>query len=142
MARLRSALFCAAALLLACGSAAEAQWRIVSSERKDSGRAGVTHVVAQAENESGARATVQFAVFNSKTATLRVIDDPPDTHASLAETMQRENCIAGVNGGYFDPQGAPVGLLISDGRVVMQKQKARLLSGVVSVVNGRVQIQR
>ncbi|MFN2507356.1 MAG: phosphodiester glycosidase family protein, partial [Chthoniobacterales bacterium] len=32
--------------------------------------------------------------------------------------------------------------LISDGRVVSPLKKARLLSGVVSVVNGRVQIQR
>ena len=141
MARLRSALLCAA-LLLACSSAAQAEWRIVSSEKQETGRAGVTHVVARAENESGARATLHFAVFNTKAATLRVIDDPSEKHADLADTMQRENCIAGVNGGYFDPQGAPVGLLISDGRVVLQKQKARLLSGVVSVVNGRVEIQR
>jgi uncharacterized protein YigE (DUF2233 family) len=142
MARRRSALVCAAALLLACSSVALAEWRIISSEKQNSGRAGVVHLVAQAESESGARATLHFAVFNTKTATLRVIDDPPATHVSLAETMERENCIAGVNGGYFDPEGAPVGLLISDGRVVMRKQKARLLSGVVSVVNGRVQIQR
>jgi exopolysaccharide biosynthesis protein len=142
MARLRSALVSAALLLLACSSAALAEWRIVSSERQGTGRAGVTHVVARAENETGARATLHFAVFNTKTATLRVIDDPPDKHAGLAETMQRENCIAGVNGGYFGPEGEAVGMLISDGRVVMAKQKARLLSGVLSVVNGRVQIHR
>jgi uncharacterized protein YigE (DUF2233 family) len=142
MPRLRSALIRAAALLIACSGVAHAEWRIVSSDQEGTGRAGVTHLIARAENETGARATVHFAVFNTKTATLRVIDDPADTHASLAETMQRENCIAGVNGGYFDPQGAPVGLLISDGRVVLGKQKARLLSGVVSVVNGRLQIQR
>ena len=142
MARLRSAL-ALVALLLACSDAAQAQWRIVSSERQETGRAGVVHLEARAENaENGARATLHFAVFNTKSATLRVIDDPPATHASLEETMQRENCIAGVNGGYFDPENAPVGLLVSDGRVVMQKQKARLLSGVVSVVNGRLQIQR
>jgi uncharacterized protein YigE (DUF2233 family) len=102
----------------------------------------VVRLEVRAENDAGARATLQFAVFNTKTATLRVIDDPADAHASLAGTMQRENCIAGVNGGYFDPQGAPVGLLIADGQVVLPKQKARLLSGVVSVMNGRLQIQR
>jgi uncharacterized protein YigE (DUF2233 family) len=85
---------------------------------------------------------LHLAVFSSKTATLRVIDDAGDAHAGLAETMTREKAVAGVNGGYFDPEYAPVGLLISDGRTVMAKQKARLLSGVVSVVNGRVQIQR
>jgi hypothetical protein len=142
MARLRSALVAAAALLLAWSGVAQAQWRVVSSEPQESGPAGVVHLVARAENESGARATLHFAVFNTKAATLRVIDDPPERHASRADTMPRENCIAGVNGGYFDPAGAPVGLLISDGRMVLQKQKARLLSGVMSVVNGRVLIQR
>lgn len=142
MAQLRSALFAVAALLLAGSGLAQAEYRIVSSEKQETGRAGVVRLEARAENERGARATLHFAVFNTKAATLRVIDDSAEAHASLAETMQRENCIAGVNGGYFDPQGAPVGLLISDGRVVLAKQKARLLSGVVSIVNGRVQIQR
>ena len=141
MARRRTAAL-SALLLLACSSIAQAEWKIVSSERQDTGRAGVMHVVARAENEVGARATLHLAVFSMKMATLRVIDDPAEPRAGLSETMQRENCIAGVNGGYFDPAYAPVGLLISDGRVVIAKQKARLLSGVVSVVNGRVQIQR
>lgn len=87
-------------------------------------------------------ATLEFALFSNKRATLRVIDDPAESRLDLAGTMQRENCIAGVNGGYFDPEFAPVGLLISDRRVVMPKQKARLLSGVMSVVSGRVLIQR
>nr|MDQ2660231.1 phosphodiester glycosidase family protein [Verrucomicrobiota bacterium] len=59
-----------------------------------------------------------------------------------AGMMVREHCLAGVNGGYFDPQHAPVGLLVSRGEVVAPLRKAKLLSGVVSVVNGRVRIQR
>lgn len=130
-------------LWLACVLSAQAEWRVVSSETADTGRAGVVHITAQVtDDDSGDRATVHMASFSTKTATLRVIDSPPESHAGLAETMQRENSIAGVNGGYFSPEYAPVGLLISDGRVVLPKQKARLLSGVVSVVNGRVQIQR
>ena len=130
-------------LLLFCAGIARAEWRVVSAEPKGTGAGGVVHLVAEVEEaQSGDRATVHFAVFNTKTATLRVIDDAGDAHARLAETMTREKCVAGVNGGYFDPEYAPVGLLVTDGRVVMQKQKARLLSGVVSVVNGRVQIQR
>ena len=89
----------------------------------------------------GTSATLNLALFSTKSATLRVIDDPTGGE-SLASIMQQERSIAGVNGGYFDPNDAPVGLLISDGRVVAPKTKARLLSGVVSVVNGKVQIQR
>ncbi len=129
-------------LALLISATAQANWSVIStrSESASGARAEHRHVVAQSDN--GDRATLDLAIFSSKTATLRVIDDPPETHARLAETMQREGCIAGVNGGYFDPEYAPVGLLISDGRVVAPLRKARLLSGVVSIVNGRVRIQR
>ena len=56
--------------------------------------------------------------------------------------MQRERCLSGVNGGYFDPENAPVGLLISDGKVVAPLRKARLLSGVALISNGRLQLLR
>ena len=128
---------------LFCATVARAEWRIVSSETQGTGAAGVVHLVTKAQDAvTGQRATLHFAVFPTKSATLRVIDDPAASRADLATTMQREGCIAGVNGGYFDPEHAPVGLLISDGRVVARQRKARLLSGVVSVVNGRVRIQR
>lgn len=132
-----------ALLLLCIAATARAEWRLVSCEPQGTGASGVVHLASRVEEtESGKRATLHLAVFSTKTATLRVIDDAGDAHARLAETMQREKCIAGVNGGYFDPEHAPIGLLVADGRVVVPKQKARLLSGVVSVVNGRVQIQR
>ncbi len=116
---------------------------MLSSERQSSAHAGVNHIQARAEEDgSGERATVHLAIFSTKAATLRVIDDAAETHARLAETMRRENCIAGVNGGYFDPENAPVGLLVSDGRLIAPLRKARLLSGVMSVVDGRVRIQR
>jgi uncharacterized protein YigE (DUF2233 family) len=127
-------------LLFACAVAARAEWSVVSTEEQSAGRAGVRHVRATVE-ENGTRATVHLAVFSSKTATLRVIDDPQQS-SDLASAMQRANAVAGVNGGYFTPEYAPVGLLVSDGRTIAPQQKARLLSGVVSVVNGRVNVQR
>ena len=70
-----------------------------------------------------------------------MIDDPAG-EGSLAEIMRRENCLAGVNGGYFDPENKPVGLLISAGNVLAPLRKARLLSGVMIVANGRIQLLR
>ncbi len=64
------------------------------------------------EPTSGSEAEVQLALFSNQRAALRVIDQP-NFDRRLAETMTQEKCLAGVNGGYFDPQGAPVGLLIS-----------------------------
>ena len=139
MLRVRS--LAAAVLLLLCG-VARAEWTVTSSTQQGAGRAGVVHVKATAaESETGAQATLHLAVFSPKAATLRVVDDA-DARPALAETMQRENAIAGVNGGYFDADHKPLGLLISDGRMVAPMRKARLLSGVVSAVSGRLQIQR
>ncbi len=103
----------------------------------------MTRIAVSAEDsKTGETAELQFAIFETKKATMRVLDQPTEPRSSLAEMMREENCLAGVNGGYFDPEHAAVGLLISDGQTVQAKQKAKLLSGVVSVVNGRLQIER
>lgn len=137
--RLRAGALC---LFLLCAAATRAEWRIVSAAPQGSAAGGVVHVRTEAEEtESGARATLHFAVFSAKTAKLRVIDDP-EVDDSLGAIMPREKCVAGVNGGYFDPEYAPVGLLVSDGRTIAPLRKAKLLSGVVAMVNERVVIQR
>jgi uncharacterized protein YigE (DUF2233 family) len=104
--------------------------------------AGVEHRrVVLTESGTDERATLDFALFSTKAATLRVIDNPTGED-NLAAVMQREHCLAGVNGGYFDPENKPVGLLISDGNVIAPLRKARLLSGVMIVSNSRVQLLR
>ena len=106
----------AAALLLLLCSVARGEWRVISSEPQGTARGGVVHVKTVVASDEGARATLHFATFSPKTATLRVIDDP-DARSALADAMQRENAVAGVNGGYFAPDYGVVGLSISDGRV-------------------------
>lgn len=138
---MRRARSLALALLLLVCSVARGEWSVVSSDQQGTARAGVVHVKTVVTSDEGARATLHFAAFSPKTATLRVIDDP-EAQSALTDVMQRENAVAGVNGGYFAPDYAAVGLLISDGRVVAPLRKARLLSGVVSAGNGRVQVQR
>ena len=56
--------------------------------------------------------------------------------------MARGNFLTGVNGGYFDPQYNPIGLLIVDGKIITPLQRARLLSGVLSASGKRIQISR
>jgi len=55
--------------------------------------------------------------------------------------MPSANCVAGVNGGYFDPNFAPLGLRIIDGKVTSRLTRGRLMSGVLAS-NGSVQILR
>ncbi|HEX8490546.1 MAG TPA: phosphodiester glycosidase family protein, partial [Chthoniobacterales bacterium] len=94
-----------------------------------------------AETETGEEAKLELALFSTKSATLRVIDNPTSAD-DLAAVMRRTRGAAGVNGGYFDPQDLPLGLLISDGKQIAPQRKARLLSGVIVVTKGRVELLR
>lgn len=93
------------------------------------------------EGETAESATIDLALFSTKSATVRVIDKPAGNE-DLAAAMRRERCLAGVNGGYFDPEDKPVGLVISDGKLIAPLRKARLLSGVLVVAAGRLQLFR
>lgn len=129
-------------LVLLAGSVVRADWAVTSSQTGRAAAAGLEHRhVALAESGTDERATLELALFSTKSATLRVIDNPTGDD-DLAAAMQREHCLAGVNGGYFDPANAPVGLLISEGKLIAPLRKARLLSGVMIVSNGRVQLLR
>lgn len=98
------------------------------------------HVIMS--NESSAEATIELAVFSTKAATLRVFDEATEPRAELATVMAREQAVAGVNGGYFDPDYAPVGLLVIDGKTISPFRKARLLSGIMVAGKGGVQLLR
>jgi exopolysaccharide biosynthesis protein len=129
-------------LVLFLVGSARADWTVTSSQTERGTAAGVEHRhIAIAEGETSERATLDLALLSPKSATLRVIDNPSGED-DLAAVMSRENCLAGVNGGYFDPENKPVGLLMSDGNVIAPFRKARLLSGVMVVSNGRIQLLR
>ncbi len=131
------------ALLVGCALQAKAAWTIVSSEELSPAVAVCRHLqVSVRETENGDRATLHFAIFDFRRAALRIIDQPAEPRSDLMKVMQREKCLAGVNGGYFDGDYEPVGLVVSGGRVIAPLRKARLLSGILSVVNGRVRLQR
>jgi hypothetical protein len=130
----------AALLLLAVAATAHADWAIRSTDSEPA-REGIMHRHVVLENASAdENAVVDLAIFSSKSCTLRVIDNP--TGETLSETMAREKFVAGVNGGYFGPDFAPIGLLISDGKMIAPLQRARLITGVLSASVRGVQILR
>lgn len=55
--------------------------------------------------------------------------------------MRRADCLAGVNGGYFDEKFAPLGLRVLDGKTTSPLKRGRLMSGVV-VSNGAIELLR
>lgn len=94
------------------------------------------------ESGSGERASLELAIFSTKSCRLRIVDQPSEPRLDLEEAMARGNFLAAVNGGYFDPEYRPIGLLIVDGTMIAPLQKARLLSGVLSASPKKIQISR
>jgi exopolysaccharide biosynthesis protein len=123
-------------------ASARGDWAISSSQTERGGAAGLEHRrIVLTETGTEEEATLDLALFSTKLAALRVIDNPTGED-DLAAVMRRSRGFAGVNGGYFDPQNAPVGLLISDGKLIAPFRKARLLSGVLVGTKGRVELLR
>jgi exopolysaccharide biosynthesis protein len=130
------------AFLLLFVGVSRGDWRVSSSQTETSSAGGIDHRhIVLTETGASDEATLDLAFFSTKSATLRVIDDPKG-ESDLAGIARRARAIAGVNGGYFDPQNAPVGLLISDGKLIAPLRKARLLSGVLVVTKTRVEVLR
>jgi uncharacterized protein YigE (DUF2233 family) len=128
-------------LILFLAGTAHAEWAVTASETEQ-GSAGIEHRrIELNDGGTGERATLDLALFSTKSATVRVIDNPTGKD-DLAAAMRREKGLAGVNGGYFDPEDKPVGLLVSDGKAIAPLRKTRLLSGVMLVSNGQLQLLR
>src|SRR5207245_9206803 len=74
------------------------------------------------------RFTVYFAIFPTKSCTLRILQNEGGA-VGLGEIMRHEKCLAGVNGGYFNENFAPLGLRIANGQMIAPQQRARLMTG-------------
>ncbi|MFL6537501.1 MAG: phosphodiester glycosidase family protein [Chthoniobacterales bacterium] len=124
------------ALLLVslCAVRAYGAWKLESSQSESNG--GVEHRTLHLSGGSDKAVTLELAVFSAKIATLRVIDNP-NGDSDLATAMRQHSWIAGVNGGYFDPQFAPIGLRVLDGAITSPLVRARLLTGVLSASRDR-----
>jgi uncharacterized protein YigE (DUF2233 family) len=116
-------------LLLALAASAQAEWKILSAE-SEPGRAGIEHRHVVAEDAAaGQRVAVDVAVFSAKSTALRIIDNPDGQ--SLGAVMKREQCMCGVNGGYFDPEFKPIGLRVADGTTFSPLRRAHLITGIL-----------
>jgi Phosphodiester glycosidase len=124
----------AAFLVCALAATASAEWIEKNSRDENSFDGRVVHRhIDLAESETNNRAIVDLALFSTKSCRLRVIDNADGVN--LSDAMRRTNCIAGINGGYFDPNFAPLGLRIIDGKVTSRLTRGRLMSGVLASDN-------
>lgn len=80
--------------------------------------------------------------FSASSAVFRVIDNPVASRKPLAEALAAHGAFAGTNGNYFHPDFTPLGLVIASGKVLHPQEKAKLLSGLLVVRGGKMQLVR
>lgn len=133
-----SLLFFFAFLLL---NSAYADWTVATTETESGTAPGLEHRhLILNESRTAQRATLDLALFSTKSVRLRVFAN--SSGDDLATVMRRKACLAGINGGYFDLKDQPLGLLISEGKLISPLRKAPLLSGLVVVSDGRLRLLR
>lgn len=89
-------------------------------------------------SKNGRNVDLHCILFDSRSYTLRVLDQPEDWSGGgkITECMRQAGAIAGVNGGFFTPQFDPMGLMISGGRKTGNWQSNKLLSGLITATHG------
>lgn len=131
-----------AAIILAAARA-HAAWQAGEWQTESSTASGLEHRQSLVQNaETGARATIHLAVFPAKNFMLRVVDQPDPNGVDISAIMQREGAVAGVNGGYFDPHFAPLGLRVVSGKTTAPLGQSRLLGGILLATPRSIEILR
>ncbi len=100
--------------------------------------------VAWQQMVTGPEGSVRLAgvSFSSGKATFRLVDNPPEARVVFPGILSGMQAIAGINGGYFHPDYRPLGLAVSGGKEIHGFEKAKLLSGVLAVRGGRIELVR
>ena len=89
----------------------------------------------------GRTATMNYYRFSSSKVSLKVI--PKGKFSNLSKAMQGHQCLAGCNGGFFDPEYKPLGQVIADGKKSGTRNLASsLTSGVIYQTNKTLAIER
>ncbi len=121
------------------GAASGAAWTVEKSEPL-AALDGITFSRIDVKSgELSARLHVVTALV--KTHAFAVMDDPENAY-DLASAARKRGALAAVNGGYFRPDRTPLGLRVRQGRELHPIERARLLSGVISVTADRISLLR
>jgi exopolysaccharide biosynthesis protein len=87
-------------------------------------------------------ANISFVYFAAGDVVLETVPNLDGQLGGLREIVESKEALAGINGGYFDNGLSPIGLLISNDRVVHGLQRAKLLSGIFYVKGGHPALAR
>lgn len=102
--------------------------------------------VEAAISPDGDNGTLHLYVFDQRRTTFKVIDQgglENQKYRNLNAAMEAMDCVAGCNGGFFGPDGQPLGLVIADGQSSGRKNTASsLTSGVLFIDGTRIKLER
>lgn len=130
---------CLLVFLLPWSSVLADEWKISDESPAQNADAPFVHerkVIAK-PGETGffSRRAIDLVWFDDNTHTFRVIDNGPAAnprYPSLAAALKANGCLAGCNGGFFQPDHAPLGQMIASGETTGSWGTASsLVSGVL-----------
>jgi uncharacterized protein YigE (DUF2233 family) len=132
-------IFLMVALLGFAADAASAAWTLTEvTPRNAPPGLDFTECRVKSETES---ATLWIVAFDPKTHTFAVMDNPEGAF-DLGTAAEKRGALAGVNGGYFHPDRTPLGLVVRQGVELHSLERAKLLSGLLTVTATTITLQR
>jgi exopolysaccharide biosynthesis protein len=118
-----------------------AEWNV--TQRRDSKIPTGAAIASEFTVGNGrSEAEVQVVYFAPGDVQLEVVTNLDGNIQGVRDAVESSGSFAGINGGYFEPNLDPIGLLISNNKVVHPAQKAKLLSGIFFVKNGHPELSR
>jgi uncharacterized protein YigE (DUF2233 family) len=120
-------------------SIAAAGWKV--TDRRESS-AGSSQAFAITVSDRPYQARIYAVTGRASELRFQVLNNADRRFSNVQEAVSKSEALAGVNGGYFQPDLTPVGLLISQGKLVHPLERAKLLSGVFFVREQRPALVR
>lgn len=127
--------------LVLCACQAHAGWDLSST--RDLGELPGGATVWESHLTSGPlRAQLTGILFSTKNYRLAVADNPEPEAAKLADLAPRAGAVAGCNASYFHADWRPLGLVVAGGKPIHRQERAKLLSGILAVRDGKLELVR
>jgi uncharacterized protein YigE (DUF2233 family) len=111
-------------------SIATAEWKVADRQELNTSAFQAFTITV---SEGSAAAKIYAAFGHPPDLRFRVLNNSDRRFSNVQEAVSKSEALAGVNGGYFQPDLTPVGLLISQGKMIHPLERAKLLSGVFFV---------
>lgn len=121
-------------------------WEL-ASEEIDKG--DPVYIRKTVQDESGQRVSLHLCKFSTDDYTLQVVDQGSDQenrkYSNLRDAMEKNGCVAGLNGGFYGKDYQPLGVVYENGKKVApfsSSTRRGLASGVIWSGSGGIHIVR